>query len=283
MRSPSDILRSVEQIAFLPPAFELIPRLLVLLQDPEGNSESLADAIRLDAGLTADVLHISNTVFFASNRRIETLQEAIMRLGLREIYQIVTKVIASPLLGDSGQTGFQRFDLWRHSLACAVAAKILANDTGASDPEVAFTAGLLHDVGKVVLTHALGAEYIKLADETRAANAAFFEAEKRVLKVTHPDVGARLLQRWKFPESIVSAVEFHHAPTAPSNRQKGLAALIYLANVLAHRAIPQNTCPEYVALPQPAFLRLINVSPDALDRYQAEITEALEREEAPFR
>jgi putative nucleotidyltransferase with HDIG domain len=282
-RSPSEILKSASELPFLPPSFELVPRLLLLLEDPEVNGENLADVIRVDAGLTADVLHVSNTVNFGANHRVETLQEAIMRLGLRQIYGTVMKVIASPVLASAQQTGFARLDLWRHSVACALAAKALALETGTSDPEVAFTAGLLHDVGKVVLCQALGADYIALVEECRLSGASFHEAEQRAFQVGHSDVGARLLQRWKFPESIVAAVAAHHNPIIAANRHKPLAAVTHVANALAHRTNPREICPPYAAQPEPACLQLIGLPVAALEGYEEQLLELTEQEQRQWR
>lgn len=110
-------------LAYLPPAFELVPRLLLLLDDPEADPESLAELIRVDAGLTADVLRIANTAYFGRSERSATLQHAILRLGLNEVYRIVMKVVTSPILAISHDSALAKLGLWTHSLAVAVAAK----------------------------------------------------------------------------------------------------------------------------------------------------------------
>src|SRR5437763_296065 len=156
------LARTAVELAVLPPSFEMIPRLLLLLDDENTDSEALATIIRVDAGLTADILHVSNAAAFRGGRAIETLEEAIIRLGLRELYRAVMRVIASPVLNSGQEMGLERLNLWSHSLACALAAQTIATQTGYEDPEVAFTAGLLHDLGKMVLAQALRAPYIAL-------------------------------------------------------------------------------------------------------------------------
>jgi hypothetical protein len=135
----------------------------------DADSEGLVDLIRVDAGLTADILHVANSAPYSRGSRVETLTEAVNRVGSREIYRIITNIIASPVLANSEQRGFARLDLWKHSLSAAVAAQALAMHLPNVEPEVAFTAGLLHDIGKVVLAQAVGPDYVAIMEETKAS------------------------------------------------------------------------------------------------------------------
>ncbi|MDB6039631.1 MAG: putative signal transduction protein [Verrucomicrobiales bacterium] len=223
---PFDLNKFDSETPFLPPGFEIIGRLLVLLDDDaDGSSEALAAVIRIDAGLTADVLRISNSAAHAAASRTETLLDAITRIGLREIYRIVTKIVTSPILSSVQQTASGRIDLWNHSLAAAEAAQFLARNTG-DDPEIAFTAALLHDLGKVMLAGSIGKEYLALLDSCKKENQFFWEAEKQIFRIDHTDVGARLLQRWNFSPRIASAVRYHHNPASCHDSHRRLAALV---------------------------------------------------------
>src|SRR4051812_35941180 len=162
-----DLPRLIRETEFLPPAFQIVPKLLLLLDDPEANSEQLAELIRVDPGLTAEVLRVCNSAFYTGEYRAETLNEGVMRIGLREVYRIVMKVIASPVLGEP-QKGYGREqgNLWNHSLATATAAEIFSRGKG-DHPEVAFTAALLHDIGKLVVNQALDGDYSRLIKEAK--------------------------------------------------------------------------------------------------------------------
>src|SRR5690349_3873186 len=122
-----DFSRLIRETQFLPPAFQLVPRLLLLLDESENaSSDDLADLIRVDAGLTADLLGVCNSAYFGASTRVETVHEAIFRLGLREIYRVLLKVISMPLMtSPQPEYGLDEANLWNHSLAVATAAKFL--------------------------------------------------------------------------------------------------------------------------------------------------------------
>jgi putative nucleotidyltransferase with HDIG domain len=265
---------------FLPPSFEILPRLLLLLDDPETNSEAVADLIAVDAGLTADVLRLANMAYFAGSIRVETVQEAIIRLGLREIYRTVMRVVASPVL-NSQQKGLERLQLWKHSLACALASRTLAQHNG-DDAEVAYTAGLLHDLGKVLLARSVGDPYIALLDECKKNGRTFWTAEKTAFKTDHAEAGGRLLLKWSFPEHIAAAVAHHHAPQRGPKAHRRIAAWTYLANALAYKIGYGYGSPEYARHPDPETLRLVGLREEDLKTYEPEVQQALEREMAHF-
>ena len=239
---------------FLPPAFQLLPRLLLLLDDLESNSDALADLIRVDPGLTADILRVCNSAAYAPAYPAENIQQAILRLGFREVHRIVMTVITSPTLKNPQNTyAVHEADLWNHSLAAAVTSQLLVGGSDI-DSDLAFTAALLHDIGKVVLSQAV-------PDDTKAAirsaaerNQPLYLAERNILKTDHAAVGARLLQRWGFPANICTAIRFHHEPAAAKAELK-LASCVCLANVLSYRIDEKLALPEYVLFPDAVALR----------------------------
>lgn len=240
--------------ACLPPAFELVPRLLLLMDDEETGTEALAKIIRVDAGLTADVLRIANTAHFAGSYRSETLQQAVLRLGLTEIYRIVIKVIVSPVLASANDPALARLGLWTHSLAVAVAAEVIAKRIK-EEPQVAFTTGLLHDLGKTILAQKYGTHYNTLVDRCTAESQPIWKAELSMFRNDHANVGAGLLKHWNFPERIVTAIACHHEPLRSAQSDRPLAALTNVANTVAYRIGHGYGCPVEVADPElAAFL-----------------------------
>jgi putative nucleotidyltransferase with HDIG domain len=146
--------------------------------------------------------------------------EAVNRLGFRQIYTLVAAVSGARALSPSQRGyGINAGELWRHSVTAAVAAQLIARRT-ADDESTVFTAGLLHDIGKIVLAEALEHIYAKLVEESQTQQAALVETEKRLLGVEHAEIGGRLLSRWKFSENLVSAVWFHHRPAAAAPHQR---------------------------------------------------------------
>ena len=269
--------------AFLPPAFELIPRLLVLLDDPDVNSEALAEVIRVDPGLTADILHTANAALSGSAARIDTVREALLRLGVRQVFRIVMKIVASPVLAGSGDEVLQKLNLWEHSLAAAIGAQFLARQSGGADPELAFTAALLHDIGKVTLAHTYGPAYGALIETARNNARPLYEAERDTFQVDHAQAGSRLLEAWNFPEQIVRGVEGHHDPRRITAPPSTLAAILYTANILAYRSTHGHEYPSYAVAPDPEVLATIGLDFEALLILEKQILEPLEEVQARFR
>src|SRR5688572_17696514 len=258
LKAIEDFVMSAE---FLPPSFHLLPRLLLLLDDMEANADALAELIRVDPGLTADILRVCNSVAFAAKTRAETVQEAILRLGFREVHRIVMTVIASPALKLGQETyGRNETDLWRHSLAAAVSSQQVVRG---GDADLAFTASLLHDIGKTLLAAAVPQEFLAATFEATEKNRPQYLAERSILRTDHAEAGARLLRRWGFPPNLCAAVEFHHEP-ASTREHIRLAASIYLANVLAYRVDGPLTLPEYVMFPETRALREWGLTQPAL-------------------
>ena len=284
---PSNALSLIEQqildLPFLPPSFEIIPQLLLLLDDDNAGNDALVELIHVDAALTANVLHVANSALHGASIRSETLLEAVQRVGLREISRITTQIISSPVLSRAEHPGFLRLNLWQHSLTAALAAHLLAARAEISDTEVAFTAALLHDVGKVVIAHALGASYVGLIENCKKVNEPLHAAEDRLLQINHAAVGATLLEHWDFPVRIVSTIRAQHSPCSASSELAPLAAVLYTANLLAYRSGNGYGFPDYAVHPDPEILAMARRQPEELRELEALVRQALDREQSAFR
>jgi putative nucleotidyltransferase with HDIG domain len=230
MQAIDDYINSVR---FLPPAPRVVPELMRLLKQTDVDSSKVVKLISFDPALTANVLRICNSAFFGAATPTSDLQEAVTRLGFQQVYQLVTAAMGARMLG-AAQPGYgmDEGELWKHSVAVAVTAQSIARKLSDNDTLV-FTAALLHDIGKIILAQALESVYPKLIRETEFNQQSLLESEKKLLGVQHAEVGARLLERWKFPPNIVSAVWFHHAPKGAGKHQR-LASYIYMADMIAH-------------------------------------------------
>jgi putative nucleotidyltransferase with HDIG domain len=256
---------------FLPPSFQLLPKLLLLLEDVEANADALADLIRVDPGLTADILRVGNSAIYAQAYRAENIQQAILRIGFKEVHRVLMGVIASPVLKDPQNAYSKGADLWNHSLAAAVASEFLASPAGI-DVDLAFTAALVHDIGKVVLSHAVPKQAADAHTAATERNQALYLAERALLKTDHAVVGARLLDRWGFPKSISLAVKHHHEPALAKNEIR-LASCVGLSNVLAYRIENPAAFPEYVVAPDENALKELKLTQPELESLVPEAAE----------
>jgi putative nucleotidyltransferase with HDIG domain len=230
MQAIDDFINSVR---YLPPAPRIVPELMRLLKQADVDSSKVVKLISFDPALTASVLRMCNSAYYGAGTPTADLQEGITRLGFQQVYQLVTAAMGARMLtSPQPGYGFDEGELWKHSVAVAVTAQLMAVRLG-DDQNLVFTAALLHDIGKTVLAKALESVYPKLVRETELNQQSLLEAERKLLGVQHAEVGARLLERWKFAPNVVAAVWFHHAPKGAGKHQR-LAAYIYLADMIAH-------------------------------------------------
>lgn len=223
----------ISKVKSLPPAPRILPELLSLLRKDDVDSDRVVKLIAFDPAITAAVLRLCNSAYFAGASPASDLQEAVTRLGFRQVYQLVAAVSGSKMLGPAQKGyGIDAGELWEHSVVAAVAAQLIAKGCG-EDESLAFTAALLHDIGKLVLSEALEHIYRDLVETSEAEQTPLIETEKRLLGVQHAEIGGRLLSQWKFPENIVNAVWFHHEPSGAGPHER-LAALVYLGNMVAY-------------------------------------------------
>jgi len=223
----------ISAVHHLVPAPVLLPQLLPLLTRPDSDSSKIVDLISNNQSLTANVLRVCNSAYYGCGSQIDNLQQAVTRIGFHQLYDIVISVTTSISLSGS-QTGYcvEENGLWEHSIAVAVAAQLIAHDVQV-DPQVVFTAAILHDVGKIVLSPALDKVLDKVVYETDKSGSSSLGVETKLLGVNHAEVGARLLERWKLPQNLISAVLHHHRPSEAKGHER-LAACVNLGDAVAY-------------------------------------------------
>ena len=225
----------VEQIlasaAALRPFPKVAQRALALLDDPMVSAGKLVEVISLDAALTAAVLKAANSATFARTRQVDDLKQALSLLGNGRFRELVFASAAAPFLSSS-QVGYQLSpgDLWRHSVATSLLAQELAKRSKLDAGPLLFTAGLLHDLGKAVLSEYVEAGAGDILTLVKTKGRTFLEAELEVLGMHHAELGARVAERWNFSPEMVELIRFHHEPELRP-QSKPLAAL-HVANAL---------------------------------------------------
>jgi putative nucleotidyltransferase with HDIG domain len=223
----------IKRVGFLPPPPLVLSQLLSRLGKPNIDLSEVVQLISFDSALTSQLLKGANSAWVSPGTPIETVEQAVLRLGFNAISRIVVTIglrcVLEPLR-KTDATVLQEF--WKHSVTTAVAGELLARDQD-DDPALVFTAGLLHDIGKTVLVLGAGQTYKLLLGELEKSHSSLLEAEQKILGVQHPELGARLLENWNFPASLVAAIRFHHDPNQAGRHSK-LAAYVYLANLISY-------------------------------------------------
>jgi putative nucleotidyltransferase with HDIG domain len=223
----------IDKVKTLPPAPRVLLELLALLSEDDVDTSRVVAVISYDPALTANVLQLCNSAYFGLASPVEDLNEGVTRLGFNQIYQLVAAIIGGRTM-NSAQKGYgiDKGELWKHAVASALSAQLIARHLG--EPEaLVYTSTLLHDIGKIVLSEALEYVYSRLVEETEKNQQSLLDTEMQLLGVNHAEIGARLLERWHFPSNLIDAVRYHHAPKEAGPNAR-LASQVYLGNMLAH-------------------------------------------------
>jgi len=211
----------------------VIARITRILQDPATNAEELGLAIKTDQGLASRVLKLVNSAFYGFPGKIGSISHAVVLLGFSTVKNIVlTASILDLFKANSGGT-FNAQDVWKHSLACGVSAQCLARAVGYEFQEECFVAGLLHDIGKVVLFQLAPDEFSRVVECADKTKSLFYDSECKLLGVNHQEIGGMLIEQWRLPKKILSAVSSHHNPTAPEDDDSNLTAIVHCADIFA--------------------------------------------------
>lgn len=228
---PITIDEVTRQVRDLPSLPAVITELLTTMDKQDVDVQSLCKKIALDQALTAKTLRLANSSFYGMSSKVTTIGQAISILGFRSIRTLLTacSVTAAFPKNTTGSFNFDGF--WRHSVATAVAAQKLAHLL-AVNPDTAFTAGLLHDIGALVLSTRFRDQYDAMLAYRREHDCTILAAEQAVLGIDHTAVGSALTAYWKFPLEMQRAVAGHHTPE--DSGMSPLTLIVHAANTLAH-------------------------------------------------
>ncbi len=233
MKNPylESLLSRINDIPTLPAS---VLRVMQMIEDPFCSSSDLAKVIQADPAMAAKVLKLANSSYYGFRQKIANIPQAVTLLGFATLKNTLLAAAVFDLFRVAG-TGFDLPALWTHSVTTATAAKLLAKRTKYPQSETAFTAALMHDVGKIILARFIPQGLAEIVAVIEKEHLAMYDAEKKILGLSHPALGAWVLGRWGLPAPVVEAVEFHHHPTRAQNGFD-LAGIVYLANILAHRS-----------------------------------------------
>lgn len=236
-RLPSEeIKKALVRSGSLPSVPEVYFDLLAAVQDPSCPTGRIAEIVASDPALTARMLQLVNSAFFGCAREVSSVNEAVMMLGLGTIRTLaLTTKLFSTLQPRSAEWSAER--VWHHSLRVGQWAKRLIELEDGDDQlaEQAFTAGVLHDVGKLLLAENVPA-YIDLVTRAEKENRLLVELEHDAFGATHADVGAYLLDLWGLPAPLVEAVALHHEPAKTGVLKLSPLTAVHVASVLENAA-----------------------------------------------
>ena len=268
----------------LPPMPMVAARVMRELMNPDTSADSLSKIIETDQALVTRILKISNSAFYGCARKVSSIQLAIVVLGFNTLKNLVIATSTKSLYHQQSEA---EQALWEHSLAVGVASHVLAIAFSPSGLEEAFTAGLLHDLGKLVLYTKEPAAYADiLAQQEQGVSCHANEREK--FGFTHADVGSVLANQWNLPETFEAAIGLHHSLETGKFRElkpraKALTALINLADGITKQLL--SPADEGIETPTDGIevaMETLAVSKDHIDGFLSQIKETFEAEKGLF-
>jgi HD-like signal output (HDOD) protein len=216
----------------LPTIPAVLSRILSVLDGERSSARDLVEVIEHDQALTSKVLKLANSAFFGFSRHVATIPRAVVLLGFATVRNLAMGVKVWDALAGAGRHREMAETLWAHSALVAAGARLIAARVRGVDPDASFTSGLLHDVGKLVISLKLGMPYWALLRRATAESCAVDVLEREHLGVDHAQVGGWLMDAWRLPPGVVAAVRLHHAP--PAEPEWSPARVINVADRLLH-------------------------------------------------
>jgi putative nucleotidyltransferase with HDIG domain len=269
----------INKVKNLPPISQAALKLVNLLEQASISNDEIVQVIKCDNVLTAKLLRACNSPYFGLDEPVSSVDQAVLMLGHQQILHIVlTLAFGSAMVVPLPGYAVEANELWRHSLITATAAEIVAAEAFDMNVEtpVAFTVGLLHDIGKLVMGQAITPE---IQSEIRALiekqSCSRSEAEKIILGTDHGEIGACLLQSWNLPEEILEAVANHHKPICEPRPK--LSVITHVANCLAHLAGSAPGWDGFAVRVDPQAIAVLNIDEARLEGMVANVRESFER------
>jgi putative nucleotidyltransferase with HDIG domain len=252
------------------------------IRESDSGCSELARCIKSDVAASTAILKVANTVFYAtrSAKRIVEIQDAVVRLGFRETRNLLSAMALIDLSPELYKNyGFSRHEFWLHSLATALIAEKLCADSGYRNPELAFLAGLMHDLGKIPADVYFQTVFMHLLEETADHIVAFHETEMTLLGFNHATLANFLVTRWNFPVEISQAILNHHDPAqilaAPRPVDRILQASVFVANTLAKALFIGHSCDEIIPDIPLMLLKDLHLTTGINDQFLPEVLRSL--------
>ena len=223
------ILKSVKE---LPPMPQVVIKTQQLIADSNADVKKIADTIETDQGIATKVLKVANSSFYGMSGKISSISHASVVLGHKILGEVVTLAGAEGILdGELAGYGYDSKDLWKHSLAVALGSKIISNSKNPDLAKEAHMAGLIHDVGKIILDSHIVEKKAEIESFMEKEEKTFLDAESQYFGFNHAEIASEVCKKWNFPESISFAIKYHHQPGNSDGNE--LSYILHMADYIA--------------------------------------------------
>ncbi len=228
MNAIKRILKSIDTIPAFPATGNKVAQ---LLSKPDYSVSQVANVVKYDPSITANILKMANSSYFGSQHKISNINDAVMYLGQKNLLRAIQTAGISKYY-KKGSSGYydKATDLWEHSVAVALMSQILSKKITGEENTTLYTAALLHDVGKIIMGEFVRNEMKEIVMLVSEHHMSFLEAEETVLGINHADLGGKIAEHWNFPIEIRDAISFHHRPDLLEKEDKTMPWIVYMAD-----------------------------------------------------
>lgn len=234
------ILKRLERIDDLPTLPVIAMEVNRLLMDYNTSIKELAETIEKDQAIVPKLLKLVNSAFYGFQSRVGNLSKAIVLLGFNTISNALTSLSVIEAFSSSrGDENFNITDFWVHSVSVAVISRSLAEKLHLLSPEDAFTGGLLHDIGKIILAQFFPELFSKAYHAAMLDDLLFYDAEKKTIPITHARIGGFLAKKWQLPESLIDVIRCHHS-IRKNVADYDLLCIVHIADIIDHTFISKD-------------------------------------------
>ena len=229
--------RIIQDLGQIPTMPTIAAKVMQIVNDPHSSAEDVAKFISRDVALTSKVLRLANSAFYGIPRTISSVNSAIVILGFNTIRsRVLSASVLKVFPAKPGLVAFDRKAFWKHSFMVGIASRMVAQiyrKRKLVDMETAFSAGLLHDIGKIILEQFSNDDYLPVLKAAKDQGIPLYMAEKAMLGMSHADVSGMLVDKWQMPNELKSPIVNHHSPMEDKASQD-MACIVHYANHLCH-------------------------------------------------
>jgi len=273
----AELVQGVGNLVTLPDVFIRINN---LVSDPNSNIADIAKVAGQDPAFTVRLLRVANSSFYGRSSTIDTVAKAVSIIGTSQIRSLALATSVASSFEGLPNSLVAMEDFWKHSLYCALSARILAKQLRGCDADAVFTAGLLHDIGELVIFNRLpqqARDSLLLIQDT-LEELPIYQAERQIMGFDHAHVGAELAKQWKLPQMLSECIEYHHDIHATPKYLREVT-LVHIANILAQMAELRTVDIDDVPPIDPSAWEILGLDADemipmVIEQAQAEIAEA---------
>ncbi|QQY80076.1 putative nucleotidyltransferase with HDIG domain [Keratinibaculum paraultunense] len=257
------IISKVDDMPVLP---DRIKKIIAITEDPDSTIQDLEKEILKDQSLTSKILKLANSAYYGYPRKIDTVSQATILLGFQTIKSMalastVSKMMSNELKGYA----LGKNDLWTQSQTCAIISRYIAKEVKFPNPETAYIAGLLRDIGKTILNFYVEKEYHAIINKVESEKIPFLEAEEEILGFNHAQVGEKIAIKWNFPEELVEAIGLHHSPEKATINPI-LVSIVHIADAITMMMGISIGADGLAYNFSPFALEKLNLTPNDLER-----------------